>query len=110
MPSGLRSRGGVPMSRPGSHPRHRTRMPTSARKPSPHEFTGSAELNATVERVAPSLLELLGAGVPRREPAIVEALAGRHDRQDVVHALIRLAVTGQVEDTGGKYALAAAEP
>jgi hypothetical protein len=27
----------------------------------------------------------------------------------VVHALIRLAVTGQVEETGGKYALAAAE-
>src|SRR3954452_13805580 len=110
MTSGMRPHRSMPMSRPGSDPRHRTRMPTSARKPSPHEFTGSAELNATVERVAPSILELLGDGVPRREPAIVEALAGRHDRQDVVHALIRLAVTGQVEDTGGKYALAAAEP
>ena len=81
-------------------------MPTSTRKPSPHEFTGSAELNAMVERVAPSILELLGDGVPRTKPAIVEALAGRHNRQDVVHALIRLAVTGRVEETGGKYTLA----
>ena len=46
--------------------------------------------------------------MPRRKPAIVEALAGRHDRQDVGHALIRLSVTGQVEETGGGYALRAA--
>ena len=83
-------------------------MPTSARKPSPHVFTGSAEMNAMVERVAPAILELLADGVPRRKPAIVKALAGRHDRQDVVHALIRLAATGQVEETGGRYALGAA--
>jgi hypothetical protein len=81
-------------------------MPASTRKPSPHGFTGSAELNAMVERVAPSILGLLADGMPRTKPAIVEALAGRHDRQDVVHALIRLAVTGRVEDTGGKYVLA----
>ena len=84
-------------------------MPTSTRKPSPYERAGSAEINAMVERVAPSILELLADGVPRTKPAIVEALAGQHDKQDVVHALIRLAVTGQVEETGGKYALAAAE-
>jgi hypothetical protein len=76
----------------------------------PSAMTGSAEINAMVERVAPAILGLLADGVPRTKPAIVEALAGRHDKQDVVHALIRLAVTGQVEDTGGKYALAAAEP
>ena len=80
-------------------------MPTSARKLSPHEFTGSAELNATVERVAPSILELLADGMPRTKPGIVEALAGRHDRQDVVHALIRLAVTGRVVEAGSKYTL-----
>ena len=85
-------------------------MPTSPRKPSPYERAGSAEINATVERVAPAILELLADGVPRTKAAIIEALAGQHDRQDVVHALIRLAVTGQVEDTGGKYVLAAAEP
>jgi len=85
-------------------------MPTSTRKPSPYERAGSASVNAMVERVAPSILELLADGVPRRKPAIVEALAGQHDKQDVVHALIRLAVTGQVEDAGGKYVLAATEP
>jgi hypothetical protein len=56
-----------------------------------------------VERVAPFILELLADAMPRTKPAIVEALAGRHDRQDVVHALIRLAVTGRVEETGGRY-------
>ena len=69
---------------------------------------GSAEVNATVERVAPAILGLLGDGVPRTRPAIVAALAGRHDKQDVVHTLIRLAVTDRVEDTGGKYTLAPA--
>ena len=73
-------------------------------------MTGTAELNARIERVAPDILELLADGVPRTKPAIVDALAGRHDRQDVVHALIRLAVTGEVKDTGGKYALATVEP
>jgi hypothetical protein len=77
-------------------------------RPKPSAITGTAELNATIERVAPAILELLADGVPRRKPAIVEALAGRHDRQDVVHALIRLSVTGQVEETGGRYALGAA--
>src|SRR4051794_2135386 len=70
-------------------------------------FAGSAEINAMVARVAPAILELLADGVPRRKLAIVEALAGRHDRQDVTGTLIRLTVTGQVQETGGKYALAA---
>ena len=82
-------------------------MPTSTRKPSPYERAGSAELNAMVERVAPAILELLADGVPRTKPAIVAALAGRHEKQDVVHALIRLAVTGRVGEAGGKYTLAA---
>ena len=67
--------------------------------------TGTAELNATIERVAPDILELLADGVPRPKPTIVEALAERHDRQDIVHTLMRLSVTGQVEGTGGKYVL-----
>ena len=77
-------------------------------RPKPSAFTGSADVDAMVERVAPDILALLADGVPRRKPAIVEALAGRHDHQDVVHALIRLAVTDRVEETGGRYALAAA--
>ena len=66
-------------------------------------MTGTAELNAMIERVAPTILELLADGVPRSKPAIVEALAGRHGKQDVAHALIRLAVTGRVIETGGRY-------
>ena len=86
-------------------------MPTSTRKPSPYERAGSASVNAMVERVAPSILELLADGVPRSKPAIVEALAGRHDEQDVVHALIRLVVTDQVKESSGRYALVTtAEP
>ena len=64
---------------------------------------GSVELNATLERVAPDILALLADGVPRTKPAIVEALAGRHDKQDVVHALIRLTVTDRVRESDGKY-------
>ena len=69
-------------------------------------MTGSAELNAAIERVAPDVLALLADGVPRSKPAIVEALVERHDRQDVVLNLTRLAATGRVEDTGGRYTLA----
>src|SRR4051812_47387035 len=38
------------------------------------------------------LLALLADGVPRRKPAIVEALADRHDKQDVTSTLIRLTI------------------
>src|SRR5689334_21335329 len=96
-------------------PVHRTRMPRdkrdpAAREPSPYEDAGSEAINAMVARTAPAVLELLADGVPRSKPAIVEALTGRHARDNVVHTLIRLAVTGQVVDTGGRYALAASEP
>jgi hypothetical protein len=73
-------------------------------------FTGSAEINAMVARVAPDVLALLADGTPRSKAAIVEALAGRHDRQDVISTLIRLSVTGEVEETAGRYTLGAAEP
>jgi hypothetical protein len=87
------------------------RAKTPAASASPYERDGSAAVNATVARVAPDVLELLADGVPRAKAAIVEALAGRHDKRDVVHALIRLAVTGQVEEAGGRYTLGtAAEP
>ena len=56
-----------------------------------------------VARTAPAILGLLADGVPRSKAAIVEALAGRHDRQDVLHTLIPLSVTGQVGEAGGKY-------
>ena len=74
-------------------------------RPKPSAITGTAEPDAAIERVAPAVLGLLADGVPRTKPAIVEALAGRHDRQDVVHALVRLAVTGRVVEAGSKYTL-----
>ena len=83
-------------------------MPPSKTPPtrsSPYENAGSDAINTMVERVAPAILGLLADGVPRPKAAIVEALAGRHDRQDVLHTLIRLSVTGEVSEAGGKYTL-----
>ncbi len=71
-------------------------------------LTGTAELNAMIERVTPDVLGLLADGTPRSKTAIAEALAGRHDREDVALTLVRLAVTGRVEETNGKYLLAEA--
>jgi len=84
----------------------REKRDPAARKPSLYEGAGSAAINAMVARVAPAVLELLADGVPRRKAAIVEALAGRHDTDDVVLALIRLTVTEKVVENGGKYTLA----
>ena len=70
-------------------------------------MTGSTELNATIERVTPDVLGLLADGTPRSKAAVVEALAGRHDRQAVIGTLIRLSVTGEVEEAAGRYTLAA---
>jgi len=75
-------------------------------RPKPSTFTGTASLNATIERVAPDVLELLADGVPRTKGAIVAALAGRYAEDDVALTLVRLAVIGQVEETSGRYALA----
>jgi hypothetical protein len=74
----------------------------------PSTFSGTAELNAMIERVAPDILALLADGVSRRKPAIGAALAGRHDADDVALALVRLAVTERVQETGGRYTLGTA--
>jgi hypothetical protein len=55
----------------------------------PSTIAGTAELNAMIERVAPDVLALLADGVPRRKPAIVAALAGRHAEDDVALTLNR---------------------
>src|SRR4051812_11201093 len=83
-----------------------TRAP-AARKPSPYGGAGPAAVNAVVTRPAPAVLGLLADGVLRSRPVIVAALVGRHARDDVVHTLIRLAVTGRVVETGGRYILVA---
>jgi len=55
-----------------------------------------------VARVAPAILELLADGAPRSKAAIVAALAGRHAGDDAALTLVRLAVTGRVEEAGGR--------
>ena len=73
---------------------------------SPSRHAGSAEIGAAVARTAPAVLDLLADGVPRRRAAVVAALAGRHAKDDVVRTLMRLAVTGRLDESGGKYTLA----
>jgi hypothetical protein len=54
----------------------------------------------------PVVLALLADGVPRSKRAIVTALADRHDRKDVSHAIMRLAVTGRIAEHQGRFILA----
>jgi hypothetical protein len=62
-----------------------------------------------IERVAPDVLALLADGVPRSRATIITALADRHPKDDVRRTLMRLAVTEQLVETGGRYSLPAAE-
>jgi uncharacterized protein (DUF433 family) len=71
--------------------------------PNAKTFTGSADLDAMVARIAPAILGLLADGVPRTKATIAKTFAGRHAEDEVELTLIRLAVTGQVRETGGKY-------
>ena len=87
----------------------RTKGPPVEGHPSPTRHQGSAEIGAMVARTAPAVLDLLADGIPRRRAAIVTALAGRHSKDDIVRTLMRLAVTGQLVETGGKYTLPAPE-
>ncbi len=68
-------------------------------------LSGSAEIEAMVACTAPSVLELLQDGAPRTRSVIISALADRHSKEDVVRTLMRLAVTGQLVETGRKYSL-----
>ena len=71
----------------------------------PRPYPSSADMDAMVARVAPAVLALLGDGVLRSRRAIVAALADRHPRDEVARTLMRLAVTGRLAETGGKYTL-----
>ncbi len=72
-------------------------------------YPSSADMDATVARVAPAVLALLGDGVPRSRRAIVAALADQHPRDEVARTLMRLAVTDRLAEAGGKYTLAGME-
>jgi hypothetical protein len=84
----------------------RAKGPPTEGHPSPPRHAGSAEIAAVVARTAPAVLELLADGVPRRRAAIIATLADRHAKDDVVRTLMRLAVTGRLVETGGRYTLA----
>jgi hypothetical protein len=71
----------------------------------PDRFTSSADANAMIARTTPAILELLGDGVARTKKAIVAALAEHHAKDEVVRALMRLAVTGQVVNVDRRYSL-----
>jgi hypothetical protein len=82
--------------------------PAPAKSSRTSSLSGSAEIDAMVARTAPAILELLGDRVSRPKSAIIAALAERHSKEDVVRTLMRLAVTGQLVERGGKYSLASA--
>ena len=69
----------------------------------PKPFPSSLETDAMVARVAPAILELLADGVPRSKTTVGRALADRHPKDEVKRTLMRLAVTGRVAGTDGKY-------
>jgi hypothetical protein len=72
----------------------------------PTRYTSSADTHAMVASIAPSILELLGDGIPRNKRAIIAALAERHAKDEVMRTLMRLAVTGQLVDIDRRYTLA----
>lgn len=57
-------------------------------------------------RTAPVILALLADGTPRSKRAIIKALADRHDKKDVTHAVMRLAVTDRIVEHKGRFILA----
>lgn len=65
------------------------------------------DLEETLARTMPDVLALLADGIARSRREILAALATRHGRDDVKHALMRLAVTGRLVQRGAAYALAA---
>jgi hypothetical protein len=88
--------------------RYLSGMPASK----PPRLWSSADFDAVIARVTPDVVTLLSDGMPRSRGTILTALAGRHPREDVKRTLMRLAVTEQLVEKGGKYALpaAASEP
>jgi hypothetical protein len=71
-------------------------------------MSSSEDISAVIARVAPDLLALLGDGTPRLRKLILDTLLDRHPRDDIKRAIMRLTVTGELVEDGGKYALAPA--
>lgn len=47
--------------------------------------------------------------MPRSKRAIVTALTNRYNRQDIARAVMRLAVTGRLAETKGRFTLPTAD-
>lgn len=73
----------------------------------PSRCLSSADIDAMIDRAAPAVRELLADGVPRHRRGIVEALAGCHGKDDVVRTVMRMAVTGELDEVERKFTLAA---
>ena len=71
----------------------------------PPRYTSSADVNAMVVRIAPTILKLFGDGIPRSRRTIIAALAEHHAKDEVERTLMRLAVTGQILAVDSKYTL-----
>jgi hypothetical protein len=67
----------------------------------------SADFDAVIARVTPDVVTLLSDGMPRSRGTILAALTDRHAKDDVRRTLMRLVVTEQLVETGGKYTLPA---
>jgi hypothetical protein len=83
-------------------PPHR-KTPTTDNTSPPRRASASDDVNAAIARVTPDVLALLADGVPRTRGTILTTLADRHPRDDVKRTLMRLAVTEQLVEKGGKY-------
>ena len=91
-------------------PSHPDAAPVAANGPLPaparrHRAWSSDAIEATIAATAPTILRLLQDGVPRSRRTLVQALAGSHNKADVTCTLMRLAVTGRLDEDRGRYTL-----
>ncbi len=75
----------------------------------PTKRWSSADFDAVIAQVTPDVVALLADGVPRSRAMIITALADRHLKDDVRRTLMRLAVTEQLVEKGGRYTLPVVE-
>ena len=88
-------------------PSHQHAAPAAARPAAArrHRAWSSDTLEATIAATAPAILRLLEDGVPRSRRTLVQALAASHAKADVTCTLMRLAVTGRLDEARGRYSL-----
>ena len=90
-------------------PPHPDAAPVSPHGPLPvvarRRTWSSDAIEATIAATAPAILRLLEDGVPRSRRTLVQALAASHAKADVTCTLMRLAVTGRLDEDRGRYTL-----